>query len=540
MKISKKVLSLIIVSTMILSVGCSLKSNNIQSNTTTIENKSINAKDKGKYSEETIEFDLGNETYTSDYGKEMPYKLRGVISVPKGEGKFPIVLITHGSHNNEKTGVRFDTGFKYLTQKLAENGYIAVSIDAQNAYVWSYGDNDDYIKVPVMMDKHIQKLRDANDGKEKGYSIDLKDKIDFEKMALVGHSRGGETIFRIAEQEEVKGQKISAMLSIAPTMSLEDTPYSQTDIPTSIVMGEYDGDVITYDGIGIYDKLDTEKRQSPISLAFLEKANHNYFNDNIKINDADILIYDVNDQLSKERQENFLANYGLDFFNATLKNEVNKSVYDTKTTSPNKMYGEKVKTLYKDKNTKSIASVESTKEYKSEGVTIEATQDSWFYKYDKLQPVDTATHGVKETSARKLLTMKWEKLDSKVSFEPAEKDFEKYNSISLNLLQDPSDKLNKKDENQQFTIQIKDKKGNTSNVELDKNVTSLDYKEGNISTIEIEGKIYETWNKITPVTELRIPLASFKGIDLKNIQEVSLIFNKTQSGSIIVSDFSLK
>lgn len=537
MKLSKKILAVTLLSALMLTVGCSDK---IQNQTITIENKLVNEPTEGKFKSQTIEFDLGDEKYIADNGRETPYKLRGIMSIPEGDGKFPIVLITHGSHDNEHTGVRFDTGFKYLTEKLAQNGYIAVSIDSQNAYVWSFGDNEDQDKIPVMMDKHIQKLKEANQGKESGYNIALKDKIDFDKVGLVGHSRGGETIFKIAKQQEEKGQKISAMLSIEPTMIILDTPFTDTDINTSIIVGEYDGDVIGYDGIGIYEELNTVKREDPTSLIFLERANHNYFNNNIERNDANIPTGQENDQLSKEEQQKFLANYAVDFFGASIKNETQGTIYDTLTTSPNKMYGNEVKTLYKDKNTTEIVSVENIDGYITEDVKIEATQDSNFYKNDKLQPLDTGTHGNTATSIRKLINIKWEKLGSKVSIEPNITDFTKYNAISLNLLQDSSDKLNKKDENQQFTIQIKDKKGNTANVELDENVTSLDYKEGDPSTIEILGKDYHHWGRITPSTQLRIPLNNFKGVNLSNIKEISLIFNKKESGSIIISDFSLK
>lgn len=533
MKISKKILTLALSSTLILTIGCS---NQTKNQTLTIENKLVDIPKQGQYKAQTIEFDLGDEKYISDYGRETPYKLRGIMSVPEGEGKFPIVLITHGSHDNEHTGVRFDTGFKYLTEKLAQNGYIAVSIDAQNAYVWSFGDNEDQVKIPAMMDKHIQKLKEVNEGKENIYNIDLKDKIDFTKLALIGHSRGGETIFEIAKQQQQKGQNISAMLSIEPTMLLLNTPYTDTDINTSIIVGEYDGDVFTYDGIGIYDKLNTVKRENPTSLVFLEKANHNYFNDNLQRNDARITQGQENDQLSKEDQQLFLTNYAVDFLNASLKNKSENTIYDTLTTSPNKIYGKEVKTLYKDKNTTELVSVENTQAYKSEDVKIEATQDSILYPEDKLQPIDTSTHGSGNVSIRKLITMKWEKLGSEVNITPNTTDFTKHNSISLDLLQDSTDKLNKKGENQQFTIQLKDKKGNTASVELDENVTSLDYKEGNV----IVDKDYKFLDKMTPATQLRIPMDNFKTVDLKNIKEISLIFNKKESGSIIISDFSLK
>lgn len=535
MKVSKQILSLTLISVLLVSAGCA-KTPNISSN---VNNTNIEKTILQNDSYETIEFNVGSEKYVSPTKKEMPYNIAGTMSIPKKEGKFPLVLITHGSHENIEDNIRFDKGFKYLTEKLAQNGYIAVAMEVNNAYLWKYGDNDDNVKVPIMVDKYIESLKLANEGKNNKYGIDLKDKIDFDKVALVGHSRGGESIFKIAQEEEKKGQKISAILSIAPTASYPDTPFLETDIDTSILVPEYDGDVTTLDGFGIYDILTSKKRESFVGLTLLEKANHNYFNTDIKPNDAKLLARDVSDQLTREKQQDFLANYAVDFFNASIKNKAENSLYDSKLSSIDKMYGYDVRTLFSDKNKIDIVSIKDKNNFKAESVEVLTTKDALTVNNDKAQGVDTVPSSYEGFNIRDLLNVKWKDTNGKISFSSNIKDFSKFNSLSINIVQDPSDELNTKGKNQEFTVEIKDKKGNISKVNLDKNIPALDYINGKIEYLELEGSTYKMWSTQTPLTSIKIPLSSFNGIDINKIDEVSLIFDKTKSGSVMIGGFEL-
>lgn len=94
-----------------------------------LELYNLEAPKGSKYEAIVTEFDLGKKEYLSKAGKIMPYNIRGIIGVPEGDGPFPLILITHGSHSNDDETKRFDTGFDYVVKDLAENGYIAVSMD---------------------------------------------------------------------------------------------------------------------------------------------------------------------------------------------------------------------------------------------------------------------------------------------------------------------------------------------------------------------------------------------------------------------------
>lgn len=80
-----------------------------------------------------------------------------------------------------------------------------------------------------------------------GYPLDLTGKIDSDRIALIGHSRGGETIFDIAEDILGKGLTVDALLCVAPTFHFTDRSWSEADV--AILVPEYDGDVISLDGV---------------------------------------------------------------------------------------------------------------------------------------------------------------------------------------------------------------------------------------------------------------------------------------------------
>ena len=160
---------------------------------------------ENSYAYEYSEFNLGDGLYTTPGNHKMPYKIRGIIAVPDGAGPFPLVLIAHGAHEEEDESRRFDTGFDYLVEGLAQNGYIAVSVDMLMPYIQRYGGNDDYVeKILAIMQEHIQGLRSANDS-EALYPMDLTGKLDFGKTALLGHSRSGSAVFQIAKEELERG-----------------------------------------------------------------------------------------------------------------------------------------------------------------------------------------------------------------------------------------------------------------------------------------------------------------------------------------------
>ncbi|MGL5316187.1 MAG: hypothetical protein ACRC92_23215 [Peptostreptococcaceae bacterium] len=474
----------------------------------------------------TFEYDFGKEVYTSTSKKEMPYEIKGTVSIPKVSSDNPLVLIVHGSHSNDKLK-RFDTGFKYLTEELAKNGYTAVSLDLSAAYYWKYGDNDDREKVVAMVQKHIEKLKEANE-----VDGDFKNKIDFNNIALIGHSRGGSSIFEAAKSINENAGEVKGILSVAPAFDANINSYPE--INTSIIVPEYDGDVVTLDGYKIFDILSESNQKETTSLTLLEKANHNNFNSELKINDADLRGEEFSKNIIKrEYQEEFLANYAVDYLDSIFKKSSNnREFFEGKGWTVDKMYGLDVKTLNTNNSTQSILDVAQDKNLNAENVEVNSIKDSWFYKLDEAIGFDSITLG--ENATRNLLNVKWENLNSSVTFKPTVSDFSNKSTLLLRVGVNPMDKENTPGEFQKLTIQVKDNKGNVADIAIDKDMNSLDYVEGKVDETPINGIAYKYWTRPTPLSDIRIPLDKLSNLNLKNIQEVSLIFDKVESGSIMV------
>ena len=534
----KNILIIVFLMAIIAIVGCNKNDSNNgdkKSTETKLEIVDIEKVVREKYEIEFSDFNVGNEVYTSSSDRVLPYEVKGSIAVPKGEGKFPIVLITHGSHENLDESKEFYTGFDYLVKALAENGYIAVSMDMKMAYIWQYGDNDDNEKTISMANKQIEKLKLANEGNNPGYSMELTNKIDFDKVFLIGHSRGGESIFDVANDQIDKGQNIQGVLSLAPTLGF-NREYGNYDI--SILVPEYDGDISSLDGFKIYEKIKNRNTDYLTSVTLLEKANHNYFNSNIEINDAKMIRSEeeLESQLTRSTQEEFLENFSVDFFNISIFKNTENTMYDLNLEQPNKIYGCDVKIQSVNNKVNKLIDVKS---FKSKNATVESTQDSWFYADDKIE-LDTITYGNEELKIRPLINIKWKSNKDKVIITPEINDFSNNSSLVFNMVIDYSDKLNEKGMPQCFSIEIKDKLGNISKVVLPKNLVILEYSEGNLDSIEIQGKNYEFWSTTTPIGSLRLPLNKFTDIDLKNVDTISLIFDQTNSGSIFIDSIELQ
>lgn len=538
----RKVFALLIL-TIFVFVGCSTEeiteephetSEITKETVSNLELYNLEAPKGSKYQAVVTEFDLGKKEYLSKAGKIMPYNIRGIIGVPEGDGPFPLILITHGSNSNDDESKRFDTGFDYLVKDLAENGYIAVSMDMSKPYIWKYGDGDDAEKSIPIANDHIENLIWANEGNNLEYGVDLKGKIDFDKIALVGHSRGGETIFDITDDQARRGILIKALLSITPTALFER---EMPDIDVAIIVSEYDGDV-QLDGYNMYSMLNSKSKGLHF-VTLLMKGNHNYFNRNIQANDSWRSRHqNVDDQLTREQQESFLVNYAVGFFNSVLLGNTNDFI-NANSPQPNKMYGFDVKTMYRTDKRIDLVDITTTDDFQAEGGVVEATVDSWFFKLDKVL-IDTVTSGIEPFNIRPLINVKWTNKNSRVILSPKVQDFSRYEALTLNMVIDSADELNKKDASQQFTVELMDATGNLSRVVLPENMNALASTPGEMDYTPLEDMVLTFWSTASPISCINLPLGEFKNLDLEHIESISLIFDKTDSGSIFIDSITLQ
>lgn len=500
-----------------------------------LEREQMISIEKQQYAYSVKEFDVGKGTYISPAGKEMPYNIKGIIGIPEGDGPFPLVLITHGSHSNDNENLRFDTGYSYLVEELAKQGLVAVSMDMSKAYTWKYGDNDDREKSQYLATEHLNSLMQANKGEQGGYPTDfnLVGKIDFNRIALVGHSRGGETIFDIAEDMKNKGTPVEALLCIAPTYLFDDRDWPEAKV--ALLVPEYDGDVISLDGIALYDVLG-EKTKGEHLAVFLKGANHNYFNSNIERDDARMLASrrDISDQLTRKQQETFLRTFASDYLYKTLQKDAPFLSLDK--AQPDTMYGERVSILYRNARSEMLFSAGAGTEYATENLTAEIKTDAWYFKKDELL-VDTITYGEEELQSRQLLKLDWADAPGVLkfgSFEPSLIDLRGYASLTLDLVVNAADEKNMQLEYQRFAVRLTDASSNTATVNLPDNLQALKRGQGELDFTPLYEENIYFWSLPTPLTSIILPLSSFEGVNLAEVKSVELLFEDTSSGSLLI------
>ncbi len=224
--------------------------------------------------------------------------LQGRVWYPDGSGRFPLVLIVHGNHAMEDFS---DPGYEYLCELLASRGIICASIDENflNSTVSAaidLFDNRPGLKEENdargwLLLEHLSLWRDWNS--EPGHRF--HNTVDMDRVALIGHSRGGEAVAIAASFNSLErypddasqkfdfGFNLRGVIAIAPI----DGQYQPRDKGTPIrdvnyftIHGSMDGDVQSFEGTSQYSRVsfaDDTAQRFKASL-YVKDANHGQFN----------------------------------------------------------------------------------------------------------------------------------------------------------------------------------------------------------------------------------------------------------------------
>ncbi|MEM7134064.1 MAG: hypothetical protein AAF702_47680 [Chloroflexota bacterium] len=263
----------------------------------------------------------------------------------KGDGeeeeRSPLVLIVHGNHPMQDFS---DEGYGYLGEMLASRGYVVASID-ENFLNLSWSDIFDGLGSENdargwLLLEHLQLWRE--------WSVDATSpffqRVDLDRVALVGHSRGGEAVAIAAAFNKLKhypddanqrfeyGFGIRTLIAIAPV----DGHYQPAGIGTTlegidylVVHGAQDMDVVSFAGMDQYERINLGKETHSThthfkAAVYIWGANHGQFNTTwgrFDLPQPGVRLLNVKQLLTGDEQRQIMRVLSGAFLDASLKKE---------------------------------------------------------------------------------------------------------------------------------------------------------------------------------------------------------------------------
>lgn len=270
--------------------------------------------------------DIGHLRANPANAAEFQIRIRGVVchpasapgstTLPSG-GRLPVAVLVHGNHVSisrtfaDSGGARTTTvagdieiparvtlanevesfrGYRYLQEELARQGIVSISVDTNAA---NFSGSLIRMRADLVL-AALDELRRL----DRDRSSPLHRRLDFSKVAMVGHSRGGDAVAMAAELNRRRSSgtrySIRAVVALAPTdftgmTARADRLRMRSSRTASFlcIHGSHDGDVSgAFDpanrsqgwgfvgtGFRHYDRASTQR-----AMVFIHGATHNRFN----------------------------------------------------------------------------------------------------------------------------------------------------------------------------------------------------------------------------------------------------------------------
>lgn len=530
-----------------------------------------------------VEYNLGETTILQARFPEesrfrhMPVRLNGLIAAPTaGQGPFPVVMIIHGTHPGcplDEMGVdrwpcdpqveqRNYSGFAYLAEALAQQGYVALVPNFNAEHTFGFGEPDAGERLGQLFDLTMQALADATAGGANGFGVELAGQADLSRLALLGHSRGGEAAVGLANSPALMAASrgygpAAGVLLIAGASTFLD-PWTSVSAPLAMIQSACDGDVTSQDGQFFFEgpRLAPDQTQWASSV-WLERANHNGFNTLLP---RDMMVHSDSDRpdctplLDGATQRAWLVDYSGDFL-ATLFAEDAAAVdaararlgLDVTAPAPDELYGlpARVAFLAPAAGRQTVllpAAAEELAIHRLGGaVTAEGVATHFcpkgFYSAQTLPGSEPCQRNIVTVPGQPAhAVLSWETPGAALRFALPESagNLSGYTTLSLRAAVDPTSPRNAAGQPQALSVQLTDRAGQRAVVATRPGEPALAFPPGEMRELSATDPGFFTGR--VPLTVIRLPLDSFAGVDLSDIAEIALLFDQTPSGALFLAD----
>ena len=519
-------------------------------------------------------YDLGafslEQTGVDPEWATMPVPLTGVIGLPAGDGPVPWVVLLHGRHGGCHFAVhgpsqwpcddiRYDQGLAYLAQGLVDAGFGVLVPNLNAAFSATYGATPERRnpladqRSQALIDAHLTRLAAAHRGEDAGFGANLTpqitDRVDWERLGMVGHSMGGgaAALSALTRQDRNRPAQIanglgpvSALVLVAPTRSQPlaqwDDLYQLPDIPTAILLGGCDRDITDFSSLYYAETAQDVERIHPVAVVMPLGANHNFFNAAVREDDyyrrpdhaALCNPQQSRQRLSRVAQETWLTRYSQAFFTAAFAPE--------STTGTNLALAAHQPAPAQMHQVPVITHLVWPAAQRHSLFTVFGSPADW---QTQARPSYDATTGLEQTLCPafapcgnlprpqpqfpSLLRLRWVSPTESLRFPIPQEDFRDFSALQLRLAADPSTA------NPSFAVILRDQAGRAARVEIPPTTPAL-------YTFDAPNR-----SAALPIypTAIRIPLAQFQGVDLSALASLDLLLDTTPQGTLYLSGLEL-
>ncbi|WP_158282226.1 poly(ethylene terephthalate) hydrolase family protein [Salipaludibacillus keqinensis] len=258
---------------------------------------------------------------------ETSFPLNGRVWMPEGDERFPVLLMVHGNHRMENFS---DEGYEYLGELLASRGYIAVSVDQNflNFSNWTKTPNNDYFLRAWILLHHLVQIDEFSENSDTPFF----EKVDMQRVAVMGHSRGGQAAAMVGDYERwfsedeglarMDNIDVQAVIGVAPTDNqVDDMRAELRDVSYLTIHGARDGDVHNYHGDRQYSRTWVDETDHFKAGVYVAEANHSQFNTDWGHMDMRLpggLFLNRSQMMSAEEQQEVAKVYISAFLESTL------------------------------------------------------------------------------------------------------------------------------------------------------------------------------------------------------------------------------